>query len=150
MPQTTGLSIAAYDFRKAAHFQEAVTAMLEILIKFKEKPLREVGRDSTLMTDMDAMNKSLQHLPDDHICNMQENQMKRVVILQQLYANLAHVQHFVKPALIADISCRMVQLTLSKGITPTAPLAFACYGEVLASMGNITEGCRLGKKFVQI
>ena len=119
-------------------------AMLGILAKLEEAPLRDMG-DSTLSTDIAAMNVRLQQLPDDCICNMQENQMKRIVILQQLYANLALVQHFVKPALVADVSLRMVQLTLSKGITPTTPLGFAYYGEVVASIGKISEGCRLGK-----
>jgi hypothetical protein len=121
---------------------------MEILYKLEEKPLREVG-DNALITEMDAMNENLQQLPDDYICNMQENQMKRITILQQLYANLAHVHLFVKPALVADVSRRMVQLTLSKGISPTAPVAFALYGEALASIGNISEGYRLGK-FIQL
>jgi hypothetical protein len=147
VPQITGLSIAAFDLRITGLYKESVAAMMEILAKLDEKPLREVG-DSTLSTDIAAMNVRLQQLPDDCICNMQENQMKRIVILQQLYANLALVQHFVKPALVADVSLRMVQLTVSKGITPTAPIAFAYYGQVLASMGNICEGCRLGEEFV--
>ena len=118
--------------------------MLGILTKLEEAPLRDMG-DSTLSTDIAAMNVRLQQLPDDCICDMQENQMKRIVILQQLYANFALVQHFVKPALVADVSLRMVQLTLSKGITPTAPIGFAHYGQTLASMGNISKGCRLGE-----
>ena len=119
-------------------------AMLGILAKLEEAPLRDMG-DSTLSTDIAAVNVGLQQLPDDCICDMQENQMKRSIAQNKLYADLAHVLYFVKPALFADVSLRMVQLTLSKGITPTAPLAFAYYGQTLASMGNICKGCRLGK-----
>ena len=119
-------------------------AMLGILTKLEEAPLRDMG-DSTLSTDIAAMNMRLQQLPDDCICNMQENQMKRSIALNKLYADLAHILYFVKPALFADVSLRMVQFTLSKGITPTAPLAFAYYGQVLASMGDINKGCRLGE-----
>ena len=118
--------------------------MLGILTKLEEAPLRDMG-DSTLSTDIAAMNVRLQQLPDDCIFNTQENQMKRSITLNKLYADLAHVLYYVKPALFADVSLRMVQFTLSKGITPTAPLAFAYYGQVLASMGNISKGCRLGK-----
>lgn len=39
----------------------------------------------------------------------------------------------------------MVDLTMSNSITQAAPLAFAYYGENLALMGKISEGCRLGK-----
>ena len=119
-------------------------AMLGILTKLEEAPLRDMG-DSTLSTDIAAMNVGLQQLPDDCICDMQENQMKRSIALNKLYADLAHILYFVKPNLFADVSLRMVQLTLSKGITPTAPIGFAYYGQTLASMGNISKGCRLGE-----
>ena len=118
--------------------------MLGILTKLEEAPLRDLG-DSTLSTDIAAMNVRLQQLSDVCIFNMQENQMKKSITLNKLYADLAHVLLFVKPALFADVSLRMVQLTLSKGITPTAPIGFACYGQTLTSMGNISKGCRLGK-----
>ena len=117
---------------------------MEILAKLDEKPLRDMG-DSTLSTDIAATNVRLQQLTDDCICNMQENHMKRSITLNKLYADLAHVLLFVKPALFADVSLRMVELTLSKGITPTAPIGFAHYGQTLASMGNISKGCRLGE-----
>ena len=119
-------------------------AMLGILAKLDEKPLRDMG-DSTLSIDIAAMNVRLQQLPDDGICDMQENQMKRVASIHKLYANLAHLLHFVNPSLIANVSLRMIQITLSKGITPTAPIGFAYYGQTLASMGNISKGCRLGE-----
>ena len=121
--------------------------MLGILAKLEEAPLRDI-EDSSLITDMVVMNTTLQPLSDDCICDMQENQMKKSITLNKLYADLAHVLFYVKPALFADVSLRMVQFTLSKGITPTAPLAFAYYGQVLASMGNISKGCRLGEFLV--
>jgi len=144
VPQIKGLSIAAFDLRIAGLYKESVAAIMEILAKLDEKPLRDMG-DSTLSTDIAAINVGLQQLPDDCICDMQENQMKRSITLNKLYADLAHVLYYVKPALFADVSLRMVQFTLSKGITPTAPIGFAYYGQTLASMGNISKGCRLGK-----
>ena len=118
--------------------------MLGILAKLEEATLRDMG-DSELSIDIAATNVRLQQLTDDCICNMQENQMKKSITLNKLYADLAHIFYYVKPALFADVSLRMVQFTLSKGITPTAPIGFACYGQVLASMGNISKGCKLGK-----
>ena len=117
---------------------------MEILTELDEKPLRDI-KDSILITDMVIMNTTLQQLSDNHICNMQDNQSKRSVTLNKLYADLAHILHYVNPTLVAAVSLRMVELTMSEGISPTAPLAFAHYGEVLTSMGNINEGCRLGE-----
>ena len=121
-----------------------MNAMIGILAKLEEATLRDMG-DSELSTDIAATNVRLQQLPDDCICDMQENQMKRSIALNKLYADLAHVLYFVKPALFADVSLRMVQLTLSKGVTPSAPIGFAYYGQTVASMGNICKGCRLGE-----
>ena len=53
MPQITGLSIAAFDLRIAGLYKESVAAMLGILAKLDEKPLRDMG-DSTLSTDIAA------------------------------------------------------------------------------------------------
>ena len=123
-------------------------AMFEILAKLDEKPLRDM-EDNTLSTDIAAMNEILQTLTDEYFCNMQDNQTKRVVSILKLYAEMAHVLHYVSPSLIGAVALRMVELTMSKGISPIAPLAFAYYGETLASMGNISEGCRLGEFVVR-
>ena len=138
------MSIAAFALRSAGLFKEAVNAMLEIIDNLKERPLRDI-EDSTLSTDMVVMNSTLQQLSEDCICNMPENQMKRSTTLNKLYAELAHLLHYTNPAQIGSVSLRLVELTLSKGITPTSPLGFAYYGEVVASIGKISEGCRLGK-----
>ena len=118
--------------------------MLGILTKLDEKPLRDI-EDSTLSKDIAVMNKKLQTLPDVSICNMPENQIKKSIALNKLFADLAYILHFVNPSLIGSVSLRMVELTMSEGISPTAPLAFAYYGETLVSMGNISEGCRFGE-----
>jgi len=54
------------------------------------------------------------------------------------------VLHFVKPSLSGDLSIRMIQLTLTSGLVPTSPYAFAYYGAVLVVVGRVKEGCRLG------
>ena len=121
-----------------------MSAMMVLLAKLDEKPLRDMG-DSKLSTDIAAMNEILQTLTDEYVCNMQDNHTKRVVSILNLYAKLAQLVHYVSPSLIGATALRMVEITMSKGISPTAPLAFAYYGETLASMGNISEGCRLGE-----
>ena len=144
----TGRSIAAFALRIVGSFQESVAAMLRLLSEIQEKPLREIG-DNTLMADIDGMNLKLRQYTDDYICNinMQENQIKRTVILQQLFSNLILMMQYVKPALIGSASLRMVELAMSNGVSlsPIAPLAFAYYAQTLTAIGNNTEGCRLGE-----
>ena len=113
-------------------------SILEILNKLGEAAPRPMG-DSTLMTDIDDMNKVLHDRSDDSLLNMQDTKDKKLVALHQLYSDLVHVLYFVKPALIGSVSLRMIELTMSKGITPTAPIAFAYYGTTLAAMGCLCE-----------
>ena len=104
---------------------------------------RNVG-DAKLSSDMQAMNDALQKMSDDDVLSMRQTSNKKIITLQKIYSNLADLLHFIKPSLICAVSLRMVELTLSEGLTPSSPLAFAYYGEMLAASGNLAEGCRLG------
>lgn len=124
--------------------QESMESILEILNKLGEaapRPMEEI----TSMTDIDAMNKVLHDRSDDSLLNIQESKDKKLVALHQLYSDLVHVLYFVKPDLIGSVSLRMIELTMTKGLTPTSPLSFAYYGSTLAAMGKVEEGCRLGE-----
>ena len=100
--------------------------------------------DAKLSIDMQATNGALQRMADDYVLNMQQTNNKKIITLQKIYSNLADLLHFIKPCLIGAVSLRMVELTLSEGLTPYSPLAFACFGQMLMVSGNLAEGCRLG------
>ena len=119
-------------------------SIFKILIKLGEDAPRALD-DSTLLLDIKAMNKVLEERSDESLLNMKQANDKKLVTLHRLYADLANTLHFTKPGLIGAVACRMIELTLKNGITPTAPLSFTHYGEILASTGKIEEGCRLGR-----
>ena len=100
--------------------------------------------DVKLTNAIQRMNDILQKTADDYVLNMQQTNNKKIITLQKLYSNLADLLHFIKPSLICAVSLRMVELTLSEGLTPNSPLAFAYYGQMLMGSGNLAEGCRLG------
>ena len=138
------MSVAAKSLQSANKLQESMESILEILNKLGEaapRPMEEI----TSMTDIDAMNKVLHDRSDDSLLNIQESKDKKLVALHQLYSDLVHVLYFVKPDLIGSVSLRMIELTMTKGSTPTSPLSFAYYGSTLAAMGKVEEGCRLGE-----
>ena len=138
------MSVAAKSLQSANKLQESMESILEILNKLGEaapRPMEEI----TSMTDIDAMNKVLHDRSDDSLLNIQESKDKKLVALHQLYSDLVHVLYFVKPDLIGSVSLRMIELTMTKGLTPTSPLSFAYYGSTLAAMGKVEEGCRLGE-----
>ena len=119
--------------------------ILDILTKLGENPPRSMD-DSTLKDDINAMNKVLRERSDDSILNMPQTNNKKIVILHRLYSDLVDVLHFTKPGLVSSVYHRMMEISLKNGITPTTPISFSCYGEMLASsMRMIEEGCRLGR-----
>ena len=109
-----------------------------------EDPPRVMG-DSTLRADIDAMNQVLQSRSNDSLLNTPQANDKKVSTLLRLYADLVLVLHFSKQHLIASVSLKMIDITIKNGMTPTAPLSFAYYGELLAYTGQIEGGCRLGR-----
>ena len=119
---------------------------LNTLHKLGEQPLRDIG-DDTLHTDMMTMNEIMRNTSDDYILNLHENKGKKTIITLKIYSNLGHMLHLAKPSLVGALTLRMVELTITNGLVPSSPLAFALYGGVQAATGNIAEGCRLGRYY---
>jgi len=140
----TGLSVAAKSLQSANKLQESMESILDILTKLGEAAPRPMG-DSTLMTDIDDMNKVLHDRSDDSLLNIQDTKDKKLVALHQLYSDLIQVIYFIKPDLLGSVSLRAIELTMTKGMTPTSPFSFVYFGETLAAMGKVEEACRLGE-----
>ena len=124
--------------------EQSVESSLDTLSKIGEQPLREIS-DNTLQADMMKMNEILRNTSDDYILNLHENKEKKNIITLKIYSNLGHMLHLAKPSLVGALTLRMVELTITNGLVPSSPFAFASYGGVQAATGNIAEGCRLGR-----
>lgn len=103
--------------------------------------------DVILRTDIDHMKCRLESLSDDTICNMQENNDKKMTTLISLYSYLAHIAHYRRPWLVGSVSLRVVELTMKTGLYPMSHVAFAVFGGILVTSGKIADGCRLGESF---
>ena len=142
--KSSGLYVGAKALRQAYLLQTAMESTFDTLLHVGEELPRSVG-DAKLSSDMQVTNNSLQQISDDYVLTLQQTNNKKIITLQKLYSNLADLLHFIKPSLICAVSLRMVELTLSEGLTPNSPLAFAYYGQMFMTSGNLAEGCRLGK-----
>ena len=126
MKQNTGLATSAFSLRGPLLFKDAKDAMLQILSMLDEPSPRGIG-DLSLISDTNMMNEKLQQWSDDDICNQiramrglksnDDTKKKRNVILISLYAKLAHIFHFVDQGLSASVSLRMLELTMSEGLS---------------------------------
>ena len=138
-----GLYAGAKALRQAYLLKESMDSTFDTLLHAGEELPRAMG-DVKLTNAIQRMNDILQKTSEDYVLNMQQTNNKKIITLQKIYSNLADLLHFIKPPLICAVSLRMVELTLSEGLTPYSPLAFACYGQMLMGSGNLAEGCRLG------
>ena len=126
MKQNTALATSAFSLRGPLLFKDAKDAMLHILSMRDEPSRREMG-DLSLISDMNIMNEKLQQWSDDDIYNQiramqglksnDDTKKKRNIILISLYAKLAHIFHFVDQGLSASVSLRMLELTMSEGLS---------------------------------
>ena len=140
---SSGLYVGAKSLRQAGLLKESMDSTFDTLIQAGEELPRSVG-DAKLSSDMQLVDALLQKTSDDYMLNMQQTNNKKIITLQKIYSNLADLLHFIEPSLICAVSLRMVELTLSEGLTPNSSLAFAHYGQMLMISGNLAEGCRFG------
>ena len=133
--------------RHAEKLHESMESTFQLLVGLGEELPRTMG-DDQLTKDIQLMNDILQKTSDDSILNMEETTNKKVATLHKIYANLVNVLHFARPSLICAVSLRMVDLTMKTGLSSGSPLAFAYFGEVTITNGNLVEGCRLGAYYM--
>ena len=118
-------------------------SLFDTLAKLGEQPLRDID-DIVLKADIMKMNEIIRNTSDESILNLHENKAKKINTTLEIYSNLYHVLHFVKPSLIRAVSLRMVELTMNNGLVSLSPLALGYFGEVLVANDSVKEGCRLG------
>ena len=140
---SSGLYAGAKALRQAYLHQEAMDSSFDTLLLAGEELPRSMG-DAKLSINMQTTNCALQRMSNDYVLNMPQTNNKKIITLQKIYSNLAELLLFTKPSLIGAVSLRMVELTLSEGLTPNSPLALAHYGQMLMVSENFAEGCRLG------
>jgi hypothetical protein len=140
----SGLITAAQALGVAYRQEESIKASFAILAQFGENILSNAG-NGKMTNSIDQMNDILRLASNDTICNMRENNDKKMTALINLYETLAHVLQYFMPSLLRPVSIRMVELTMKTGLSAKSPLIFAHFGGVLVSSGQITDGCRLGK-----
>ena len=142
-PANPGLYAYVNATRQAELLKESMEDSFKILAEAGEDMPVALG-DGDSMNGIRNMCDMLRNETDDAILNMKYTTDERTIILQKVYVNLAQLLHFVKPSLIGSVSLKMVNATMKSGLTSMSPLAFTYFGETLISLGNFSEGCRLG------
>lgn len=123
---------------------ESLKSIHGILNELGEPPPRPLG-DTSLTADIVEMNTILESTEDETILCIEKTNLKKINTLMNILNLSAHLLHQTQPSLVGSTSLRMVELTLNFGVSPTAPMGFAHYGGVLASLGNYELAVRIGE-----
>jgi predicted ATPase len=120
--------------------KKVVFQILEQLGERMPRPSDDVG----LVKDIEDMKAVLQRMSNDTIMDLKETTpTRKEVLLLRLYHDLYHMLHCVDPKRLADVSLRMVQITLSNGLSCMSALAFAPFSSVLVTTGDAALGYRI-------
>ncbi|KAL3780003.1 hypothetical protein ACHAW5_008324 [Stephanodiscus triporus] len=90
----------------------------------------------------------LKSISDSVLLEMKEMD-KRHSVTMNFYSIIAQVAYFLKPAMIPFFACRMVQLTMEKGLCKYSIMAFVNYASALCldkiKKKDIEDASRIGK-----
>lgn len=67
------------------------------------------------------------------------------IMAMKFYARLELTFQMIKPASQPIVTLKMVQLSIAQGMTPVSPMGFVYFGQLLARLGYIQDGCRYVK-----
>ena len=141
-----GMYVATELLCNTGLFNDAIASAVKILETLEESPPRRWG-DPDLAVDISIINARLKKITDEDIINAGEvdpSNAKRFVTLMKIYKLLGHCFHFTEQSFFGANALSMVHLTLENGLCAMSPIAFANYGEFLASIGELDLGVRLG------
>jgi len=73
------------------------------------------------------------------------------MMVMKFYASLELSFQITKVEAQPIVTMKMVQLSIARGMSPMSPIGFTYFGQLLARLGNIHEGCRyvkIGRKLL--
>ncbi|KAL7487783.1 hypothetical protein ACHAW6_013360 [Cyclotella cf. meneghiniana] len=111
--------------------------------------LSRLGEDIPNDLSMDALDQHIKQtqslirgVSENDILNYRLIKNKRTLAAMKFLAQLESITMMVKPSVHPFVTLKMVQLTMSNGLSPVSPVGIAYFGSLLANRGNIQLGYR--------
>ncbi|KAL3817360.1 hypothetical protein ACHAXA_004486 [Cyclostephanos tholiformis] len=64
------------------------------------------------------------------------------IMAMKFLKRLVACAQFARPQIVPLVTVKIVQLSIVHGISPVSSIGFAYFGQLLAKLGNVQEGCR--------
>jgi len=121
-----------------------------ILTSLGEQIPRELG-DPGLTIDLNAMTSMLHGTADEAILTMRtSHQARQDVLLLDVFSTLTFIFLEYNPQCNLDVSRRMLEITLTNGLSEISPVAFANFAVSLSGLGQHNLSYRIGRLAKQL
>ena len=64
------------------------------------------------------------------------------IMAMKFLARLEMSLQYTKPAAVPGVTMKMISLSIDHGMSPVSSIGFVCFGQHVATCGNIEKGCR--------
>jgi len=128
----------------AKHLPEAIKKSVEVLCQLGEAPPESYTK-SEMISHIEKTKSMLNEVSDEELLGYKtmENHSKRMAL--KFYSRLILMFQMAKPGHASGCVLKMVELSLSEGISPTSPVGFAYFSQLLGGVGQFQEAFRYAK-----
>ena len=103
------------------------------------------GYDSSMEACVQETKDLLSGVTDDEILNTRQMSDPTMIVAMKFLGKLEVGMNFIMPKAAPSVSQRIIQLSLSHGLSPVSPIGFVHFGSCAAKLGDISEGYRYAK-----
>jgi predicted ATPase len=148
--KTRALTTSIYSLGSRNELQKALDLGFKVLADLGE-PFPATGRTLTIVFEFMKTKRMLRNLSDDDILNLPRMYDTRKLAAMRIMILLFTYSVTGRPTLAPLIAFRLVQATLSHGLSGMASNGFACVGMLLCvAFGDIDLGIRLARVSIRI
>ena len=144
--QLHSLYILVHALTSASQLNDAIDKGMVVLAQLGEAlPDADNVSDTNANILLEETKKMLRDVTDEELLNYHEMDDTSKIMAMKILARLEHPIQLARPNFQPFATLKMVNLSLSMGLSPESPAAFTYYGIMLARKGDMREGCRYVK-----
>ena len=127
---------------KASEFEESGNLALSVLAQLGEEIPEESCSQTDMINQIEETKAMLEGYTDEELLNYMPLVDHHKVMAMKFYGRCEVIFHMIKPWVLPIITLKMVQLSISQGMSPLSPVGFVHFGKLIASLGYFNEACR--------
>jgi predicted ATPase len=98
--------------------------------------------ESEITTNIEQTKLTLQGFTDQELIDYKIMIDPSMIMAMKFLARLVITLYYTRPAGVPITTLKMIQLSIYHGMSPVSPIGFTYFGQLVASSGDIEQGCR--------